>query len=51
MISNKRYTVIKTIRISKRCSKAWKYLEKHSINAPSYFREGGEKSVIDKAIR
>jgi len=50
MPKKKIYTIVKSIRVSERCNKAWKYLEKHNINASDYFREGGENSVINKAI-
>lgn len=37
------------IRISERCLKARRYLQKMDINPDYYFREGGEKAVINKA--
>jgi hypothetical protein len=47
MYKPKTYTIC--IRISERCLKARRYLQKMNINPDYYFRENGEKGVIDKA--
>lgn len=38
-----------TIRISKECFEAYKFLQSKKINPAKYMREGGEKKVIEMA--
>ncbi len=37
------------VRLSKRCERAWIYLQKCKLKPGRYLRAGGEKAVIDKA--
>jgi protein associated with RNAse G/E len=37
------------VRLTLRCEKAWLYLQKHNVNVCQLLREGGEKSIIDRA--
>ena len=48
MYKQKTYPIC--IRISERCLKARRYLQKMDINPDYYFREGGENAVIKKVF-
>jgi hypothetical protein len=47
---NKPKTYPICIRISERCLRARRYLQKMEVNPDYYMREGGEKAVINKAL-
>lgn len=40
-----------TIRISKECFEAYKFLQSKKINPAKYLRDGGEKKIIEMAAK